>query len=125
MRIIGSLLLFLVVSGCGYKSGEEKTIQNVVRVFMHEYKHYSVFVREPGTSELKQITLNPEIRGTVRIFADVPEGQNMWVYTHSFSGGIDIEVGVDIDIHVHSEKNIEGAVWDHGKLGRGNTHIIE
>ena len=26
-----------------------------------------------------------------------------------------------LELHIHSEKNLEGAGWDHGKLGSGTT----
>jgi hypothetical protein len=89
----------------------------VERIFMHEPEDYSFFIREPGTTELKTLkvrVLSPE---RLKIFEDVRTGEPCWINlgdtwnNHSLS----------LDIHIDSPTRVEGAGWNHGKFGRGQT----
>lgn len=118
----------LVFLGCSSRL-EEKRIDNVVRVFWHENTKYSVIVRKHGSAEIETFVLKESMcgdnpRGKVRIVADVPLGNTMWVrYVTNFNWNLDcLEV---LEIHVHSEKDIIGGGWNHGKFGSGQTVVIE
>lgn len=124
-KIFYALLFFCALfflSGCREDEKVER-MENVVRVFWHEGAHYSVMVRQPNSTRLHIIRLSPiweslEKRG-VRIFADVPLKDPMWAEVKWRGCCLS-----DLEIHTHSEKNIEGGGWDHGKFGRGTTTVI-
>ena len=115
----------LVLGGCGRSRLEEVQINNVVRVFWHESTRYSVQVREPNSVEIKTIILRSEICNNqqARILADVPLGNPMWVrFVMDYNWNMDcLRV---LEIHIHSEKDIEGGGWDHGKFERGQTSVV-
>ncbi len=119
--ILFGFLLF--VSGCSgsqtppEKTGEEKIV-NVLRIFMHTPNTYSVMMPGPQDSEIKLVTLP---YAPARFFVDVPVDEHMWVLVGKKSYGFPSV----IEFHIHSQKDIEGAGWNHGKGGSGQTIIVE
>lgn len=137
MRIVIVFLLGLLVAGslvgCANEAVvSEERISNVVRVFWHEKDRYSIMVRKPGSKILSTKTfpkfLCHRSGGVINIISDVENNDDMWVYAKIKTGELlNNEPGTCIlrlDIHIKSEKNIEGGEWDHGKLGKGMTHVI-
>jgi len=116
----------LVFSGCGGRD-EEVRVDNVVRVFWHEGTLYSFHVREPNSVEIKLVfthyTMCVNQRTYTNILADVPLGNPMWVY-YIINHNWDRSCLKVLEIHIHSEKDIEGGGWNHGKFGRGQTSVI-
>ncbi len=119
-------LLALLIS-CTGSVIETTKHTNVVRVFWHELSSYSILVK--NGNELKTIPLPSRqcaaingLRGEgVRIFADVPRDADMWVTVDIPSGETCF---LALTIHVHSELDINGGGWNHGKHGSGQTTVI-
>ncbi len=130
-RKIGILLvLCAVISGCASQPFEER-VDDVVRVFWHERGRYSFHIQKDSSSEIE---VYPADSGTIKIIADVPTDQKMWMYVRGYSDGGWSCTGYNgehhgrcygvFEIHVHSEQDIEGGGWNHGKFGSGNTVVI-
>lgn len=104
----------------------EDIVSNMVRVFMHDRSTYTLLVKNPNFDELEMKCYHWVER--IRIKMDVPLEQAMWAQVFWVPYGDawpNVKVIKEIIIHIHSEKNIEGGAWDHGKLGRGTTNVIE
>lgn len=125
------LVLFLVslplISiACSKGQLTEETIKNVVRVFWHENSRYSVMIQEPDSKLISTVNF-PVCRDVnISIIEDVPGNEAMWVRVIIRSGAY---YSYDpcfelLEIHIRSEKDIEGASWNHGKFGSGRTHVI-
>jgi len=128
------LLLFwlaVVLTGCGDPVVHEEKVDNVVRVFWHEHSSYSVMFKDPVTGGLhmrsfpKNICLRSGSAG-IAIHDDIPLGEKMWVYAKIKREDFgDISPCIEsLDIHIHSERNIEGGGWSHGKFGSGQTAVL-
>ena len=122
------IITSLVLLGCSERT-EEVRIDNVVRVFWHEGTRYSLQVRKPNSAEIETIAINNNMcggkspRDRIKILADVPLLDSMWVrYTVNFNWNLDCLEA--LEIHIHSEKDIDGGGWNHGKFGRGQTSVI-
>jgi hypothetical protein len=93
------------------------TRYDVERIFMHEPEIYSFFIRERGTVELKTLrvrVLNPE---RLKIFTDVQPGESCWINL----GDTWNSHALSLDIHIDAPTRVEGAGWNHGKFGKGQT----
>jgi hypothetical protein len=60
----------------------------------------------------------------LHIYRDVPEGNSPWVYYEVTRQAGD-EHYSRLDIHVSSAAQIDGASWNHGKFGSGQTAVIQ
>lgn len=101
-----------------------ETRQQIERVFMHTPGGYSVVVNDGGEIKVKTFEWAAPIHGggKLSVLADVPEGEPMY-YTglqYGEGGGY-----LEVVIHIHSAKDINGAGWDRGKFGRGQTNVVE
>ena len=47
----------------------------------------------------------------------------MW--SEEWKNGNWVEDTLDVNIHIHSLEDLNGAGWNHGKFGKGNTVPIE
>lgn len=94
--------------------------QNVERVFFHEPGHYSVLIPIKKDKELLQMDMG---FSTYRIFEDVPQDEQMWASVDEYK--ILGRFNYSTNIHIHSAKDINGAGWNHGKIGSGNTIGVE
>jgi hypothetical protein len=123
------IMIFLFsIFGCS----EEKRpkikykINNVVRVFMHRELEYSFFSQEPGNAK---VTIRHYcFLNDVKIFADVPKDNPMWVEASGEMIGIH-EIIYKINIHLHSVEEVNGGGWriNRGKFGaeEGQTTVVE
>lgn len=118
--VFGFIALALIVSGCETPSDEK--IENVIRVFMHEPNKFSFMIQTQESSEIRMITLE----GKAEFIADALETEKMWVIARGRQVHYGGYVSVNrLEIHIHSPKDINGAGWDHGKFGSGQTQVIE
>jgi len=104
---------------------ETKRMDGVSRVMMHEPSRYTILVEKPD-GVVAQYTFGQGCCGNVpEIYRDVPVGQPMWIEYRT--GNPDTNRAFDqlLTIHVHSVSNINGAGWNHGKFGRGDTTVVE
>lgn len=114
--------LIFALTGCSGKP--DTTIHNVVRIMMHEPYRYTFLVKEGESTAIRALTVWITDRDSERvvILADVPADGKMWVVLkdNNWSGGWG-----SIEIHIHSEQDINGAGWNHGKGGSGNTEVVK
>jgi len=92
------------------------------RIFMHEIEHYSTF----SVNEDKNVAINSYHRGLYNKFTlicDVETGDKMWADVSD--NGNWMERKYDVIFHIRSLKDLNGAGWNHGKFGIGNTVLIE
>jgi len=112
-----ALLSVCFLAACSYEK-EPVTVENVKRVFMHEEKHYSFLYASPNNpNELQGFTLREVIR--VKIITDVSPEEDIWLKYTEFGSSYDLE------LHLHSAEDINGAGWNHGKFGSGQTVVVE
>lgn len=122
-----ALFLFLLFSDVMvgtvvHTSLPDEKIDDVVKVFLHEPRHYSFLCKMPDSNEL---ILRDFRNISPRIFRDVPSNKNMYVELRGIWKNIDGMHYNSVTIHIHAVSGIEGAGWDHGKFGRGQTQVIE
>jgi len=102
------------------KSVESKVFFD--RIFMHEVEHYSTLsVNEDKTVEIKSYYRGHYNKFT--LICDVEVGDKMWAALTD--NGNWVERRHDVVFHIHSLSNLNGAGWNHGKFGSGNTVLIE
>ena len=108
-------------------SVEKMRVDNVMRIFMHERDYFS-FMIEKDNPEIEIVTYRAL---DVRIIRDVPRDKKGWLDLEKCRGALDSWPGradlscKKMEIHIHSEKEVEGGEWNHGKGGRGVTQVIE
>lgn len=96
-------------------------IDNVTRVLMHEPKHYTfIYEDSHGIHEISWYT------GNIK-YIRIPLSQPMQVvakshYEPSSPYG---QLAYDLEIYIHSSQDVNGAGWNHGKFGHGQTQVIE
>ncbi|MFA6963092.1 MAG: hypothetical protein WC227_00015 [Patescibacteria group bacterium] len=93
---------------------------NVVRVLMHEPNYFSLYTEQTDSKILGYQEFSD--CSFTEIIADVPPGEKMWALKTEIKG---TPTKWLLQIHIHSPKDINGAGWDHGKYGRGQTVPIE
>lgn len=104
---------------------ETKRIDGVSRVMMHEPSRYTMLV-EKSDGTIAQYSFGGGCCGNVpKIFHDVPSGQPMWIEYRTGDPGKNSAFDQLLTIHVHSVGDINGAGWNHGKFGRGETTVLE
>lgn len=126
--IVGALLMAL--AGCGEAGTTAGRVDNVVRVFWHQYTNYSVLVDiGNNTSQMKRLPAracaweNPD--ETVSIISDVAPNSKMWVSWKTKAGSWgDADCVLEMNIHVHSPKDIGEGAWSCGKT-TCQTSVIE
>lgn len=108
-------------------------IYNVQRVLMHEEGNYDFLIFGQDSVSLQEIQIN----GSKTLYADVPPDKNIWLDLHYkvYSPAEEKQLKANpklgfshclgVEIHLHSAKDINGAGWDHGKSGKGQTNVIE
>lgn len=100
----------------------EKRVDNVVRVFMHQPHEYTFMIEKDGTAELETHHFR---YAKIRLVADVPAEDQMWALVREVEERGGYKFVEEIVIHIHSPKDINGAGWDRGKSGSGQTHVVE
>ena len=112
-------------------------INGVQRILMHEPKRYTFLVKQPNSDTLASLS-SGDLWGGGRMprqfifIADVPGDKEMWlnlkyvVASKQEEGERKAIKKYDtMEIHVHTAKDVNGAGWDHGKYGQGQTTTIE
>lgn len=131
MRNIRAILLAAIfaIPGCDCgnstppKSPKIDIYRNVDRVFMHEPGQYTFLVSD-DTKRLWLITPRTT-SGYFLIFADVSANEPMWAKVTYDETKDFYEGRTEVEIHIHSAKEIDGAGWDFGKQGKGQTVPVE
>ena len=114
MRIFLPFILFLSLIGCDYTPTPYRSL-DVDRVFYHEWGAYTVFlVRDKKVIEIRLVL--PEVRidaeNNSYIEGNIEYNENRTYVTHGI-------------LHLKSLKEINGAGWNHGKHGHGQTVEVE
>ncbi len=138
---VGAVLFAGIVAGCEKNKPAPVPIrESVDRIMMHEPGRYTFFVERPDGSVAQLILTNGcgSCGEGVTIMRDVPSDERMWVEYSCGSNGYptqckQIPTGFSywsaypakIVIHIHGLADINGAGWDHGKFGRGQTTVVE
>lgn len=118
MKCIYLTILMVVMIGCSSTPTPVADIiekKEIVRVFHHSERKYTVFMQE-GTS-IKQFTFEDN---NIEIEADVAEDKPM--YMESIIG--QYKHVKKRTIHIHSVKDINGGDWQNGRF-KSKTHVIE
>jgi hypothetical protein len=112
-------------AGCAEKiRGEHVT--HVKRIFMQDPKRFTLLVQDVHTRKM-QIREMPffEYCGlyATTFVPDVSVGDDLWVMVvEKRSGGVS---RCTAEMHIHSEGDLEGGGWNHGKRGHGQTTVLE
>lgn len=96
-----------------------------IRVFMHEPHHYSILSEK--NTELQEIEIDC-YGDRPRIFKDILDNEPMYLTAKLFRAKnwmYPTDRYLNVEIHIHSEKDMNGAGWNHGKFGKGDTTILE
>jgi len=100
------------------------TVKNVQRVLMHEPGDYTFFYTNPkAQNELLPLRIPSVIK--VNFFQDVPAEENSWLTFTSYGECLNICHAGLLELHLHSAQEINGAGWNHGKFGSGQTIVVE
>lgn len=128
--VLVAIIVIFTSVGCSDGPRENVVIENVVRVLYHEYNRYTFFTQPGGiNSEIFKKTVdfgqyNNEDE-KIHILPDVEAGRKNWVRYGFYISGSGSWTLIDAEIHIHSEKDIEGGGWNHGKFGSGATSVID
>ena len=106
---------------------ELQRIDHVGRVFLHEYGRYTLLVEETGGTVIQWRFGNQfECNREPNLIADVPKNEPMWAEYYVLLGGMwAADCEQLMSIHLHSAQDINGAGWNHGKFGSGQTTVVE
>ena len=124
LLIIGGFFYGISYLASGVEEGQDK-IENVVRVFMHEPGNYSFLVEDKKSEKLVLMSYYTYNQEEVDLVTDVPANQKMWATVSWEKRGDGSIFFKEIVIHLHSANDVEGGAWNHGKHGRGTTHVLE
>jgi len=128
MVVLCSLCLFAACQPAGNE--EQKplvttTVKNIERVLMHEPGEYTFFYTNPQDPK-ELLSFRVESIRKLKIFQDVSSEEKSWLTIVSRGGCEYSCYGVEsLEIHLHFAEEINGAGWNHGKFGRGQTTVIE
>lgn len=121
-------VLFVLITGCSEPKTIEGRIDNVVRVFWHQYAKYSVLVDLGNNThqmrDLPYYVCEGNHNEVVSIISDVATTNKMWVswkLKTSSGGGSCLR---EMSIHVHTPKDIGEGSWTCGK-STCQTSVIE
>jgi hypothetical protein len=126
MRYLPLLLCFLAgLTGCGDCAKEQVPevirLEGQLRILMHEQGRYTIFEEMPnGLVRQHSFEICRDHKDPV-ITHGLPVKQPTWVEYQREQGGCNRLIA----IHLHSVSEINGAGWNHGKFGRGQTTVIE
>lgn len=114
------ITLGLLATACAKRIDQK--ITNIERIFMHEPVSYTIWTRDPGAKQDRELTfLHVE---SVKRFYDVAVDERpwAWVYGRKITGFAPV---LHLELHLRSAKDVDGAGWNHGKFGRGTTNAVE
>jgi len=99
---------------------------------MHSEGSYSVLVREDSRLVQLGIVVENSDSRAIQLVDDVPKGSPLWVeYSCQFCGDLSHPLESQtlrvkgITFHISSILDINGAGWDRGKFGHGQTVVIQ
>src|SRR3989344_6882557 len=135
-------LSFLTISltGCSTNTTEKvtpTTVSGITRVFMHEPGYFTFLVEHNDSKKVGQLRVRTYIDDTDIVY-DLQENQPVSVeyscgshqnrlyqckpIPQNFSNWT--VWAMKLKIHLHSIKEIDGAGWNHGKFGSGQTIVV-
>lgn len=113
------------LTGCGEKRvSEVMRLDGRMRILMHEPGRYTILAEMPNR-EVKQHSFGHTCGPMVPVITyGLPAEQPVWVEYQVEQRGPHICNRL-IAIHLHSVTEINGAGWDHGKQGKGQTTVVQ
>ena len=121
LSFVGSVIGLLVYASNLPFTIEEGRFINIVRVLMHETNNFTL-IQQNGI-ELKELQFRR--CKSVQMLQDVPLGDPMWA-SYKLTYKNDRAYGeLELTLHLHSAEDINGAGWNHGKFGRGQTVVVK
>ena len=104
---------------------ERVRISNVVGVLMHEPGSYTLEVQNPGSPVVVNTWVRTYYGEYAQIVTDAPNNEPMWavLIIEHYSAGRVFTRG--LELHVHTVQDVNGAGWNHGKFGSGQTTRIQ
>lgn len=140
---VGFLLSFLTIAliGCSTNATEKvepTTVSGITRVFMHEPGNFTFLVEHGDNKKVGQLRVDAH-RDDTTIVVDLQENQTISVeyscgkYRDQFYQCKSIPPNfsnwnvraMKLTIHLHSVKELDGAGWNHGKFGSGQTTVVQ
>jgi len=137
------VLSFLTISLVGCSTGvaekiEPTTVSGITRVFMHEPGHFTFLVKHADGKKVGQLRVET-YRDYTNIVEDLEENQSISVeyscgsHRNEFYQCKSIPPNfsnwnvraMKLTIHLHSVKEMDGAGWNHGKFGSGQTVVVQ
>ena len=121
--ILFLLIFFIVLAFQRSSYVASFPVYGVQRVLMHEIDFYTFLIREPNSTKLKSLSLSYHDDKSFVLISDVAPDKDMWL---NLKCRVDpTDKCFEIEIHLHSAKDINGAGWNHGKFGKGQTDVVE
>lgn len=119
-------LCFMGCAGCAER---ERLVQysNVKQLLMHETNHYSLVITDENNGAEIIDLEGFHGQNTIKIYFDVPDHKDQWAKIDFYTPplGDDNEKVRQGEVHLHYNSKINGAGWDHGKFGKGQTVEVE
>jgi len=100
----------------------EETVANIEQVFMHESGTYSFRIRTSANVTVDSQEYHIFVGKTAE-FHDVTEGNLGWAKIY-YTGCCSTS-GYKMELHLPTPSNIQGAGWNHGKFGEGQTVVVK
>ena len=98
-------------------SNVDSKIERIQRVFMHSPVEFSFMVEaEEGK---RSIVLWLRSNVLPEFIWDVPRGESAYAFCRTTGSGDFI-----LEMHLYSKDQVEGAGWDQGKFGSGQTVVV-
>lgn len=140
MRVVWLLVITILISACGkqapYQEPGPTVVSTVSQVLMNEPDSFT-FLVDLEDSQVGQLHLYlgmPKNKVPIKIFRDLKADQQISIsylcgenetcqpLPKNFSLW---RVNANhLVIHLHSDDEINGAGWNHGKYGKGQTEVI-
>ena len=120
------ILTTCVLSSCNQQQQPVKhqvRLDNVVRVLMHQPGEYSIITKGIG-ADSADLPMQYIRSHHTSLRQDVASKKSMWVEYFPPAGEPSYAMD-SLVIHLHSAEEINGAGWNHGKFGSGQTVVIE
>lgn len=138
---IVSCFLTIFLIGCSTnttKKVEPTSVSGITRVFMHEPGYFTFLVENTDSKKVGQLRIKTNIDNVI-IMKDLDEGQSIQI--EYSCGKFQNEMyqcksippnfsnwnvyALKLTIHLHSVKELDGAGWNHGKFGSGQTVVVQ
>ncbi|MFA6408461.1 MAG: hypothetical protein WCW36_03275 [Candidatus Paceibacterota bacterium] len=131
-RSVVLLAVAIMLQGCFEKVSipQDERIDGVVRILMHEPGRYTLLVQEVGSPlihERKVFGAEGCWISEVAYIPDVPTDQSMWLAINydQTEAPPSCQYDTRLVFHIHDIQDINGAGWNHGKFGSGQTVVVE